>query len=328
MTSISIVPILDIEVSIMQTYIINSTDDFHQYYPLLKNSARIGSTPDVYLVGFDTESFCKDNFPKSFELVQKWLPCGKHYNTVVCTIQLASDTVCLVVNLIKLKGNLPNNLLSIIKNDSWIKVGVGIELDLLHLSNNYQLGHCSGSIEIRNLALLAKYPKPNLEYMFNQLVGGHIKKTVSSVCDWSVETLTHDQLIYASRDAIMSLQLFKHIIKPSIDNLVRIDDNNRKKVDNMLKINFVNLDDTNQLPILSEQNDTTNYVGKLNEIAQKEHIGLPIYQHATIMDPITHQKKHDKFEVVCIFKDKLVKGYGYSKKEAKTDSAKQMFFIL
>ena len=334
----------------MQTYIVNNTDDFHKYYPLLKNTAAIGSTPDIYLVGFDIETFSKDNFPQSFNKAIEWLPNANNanntnINTIVCLIQLASDKVCLIINLVKLKGVLPKKLINIIKNDSWVKVGVGIELDLANISNNYNLGHCSGGIEVRNLALMAHYTKPNLEFMFSQFVGTYVKKT-SSICDWSQE-LSQEQLLYAAKDAIMSLEVFKYIIKPSIDNLTKIKNDNDTKIKDILTIDFQNLNtvqntiqntikntiqntiqNTIHNDIVDQHNvNTINYVGILNEYAQKHKIKLPLYEDIMINDMKLHQQHRESFKCTCKYLDHIIEGVGATKKDAKQNAAKQMYNI-
>jgi hypothetical protein len=316
----------------MDTYIINNHDDFHKWYPLLKNTAKVGSVPDIYLVGMDIETFSKDNFPKSFENAKAWVPMlisKEHINynnnnkNIACIIQLCSNKLCLIINLVKLKGIMPKKLVSIIKNDSWVKVGVGIELDLSILSDNYNLGHCSGGIEIKNLALLAHYKNPNLEALFSQFIGNYTKKT-SSICDWSQE-LTESQLLYAARDSIMSLQIFNHIIKPSIDNLISIKNESDTKLNNILKIKFNNLN-TNAMNMNMNNNNinTTNYIGNLNEYAQKNKLLSPIYEDKLIEDHKYHQQNNLPFSTLCKFNNIIIEGLGDTKKDARQNAAKQI----
>jgi hypothetical protein len=266
---------------------------------------------------------------------------------------------------------LPKSLISIFKNDSWVKVGVGVELDLNYLSSNYNLGHCSGAIEIKNLALLAKYEKSNLEYMFNKVIGGHVKK-ISSICDWSKDTLTHEQLVYAARDAIMSLQLFKGIMTPSINYLIKLHEEHKNKVEDVLKVDIINMDigmvDQKDCfpddlkgyfpddpkattlsalshkgyfpvdPIIPQTPNNTNtryytpkrknYVGDLNELAQRERLKPPTYYQTELSDPMSTTKEKRVFETVCEFEGYVARGYGASFKDSKASAAQKMYEML
>lgn len=301
----------------MNTYIINSIQDFNQYFHIFKKSARCVSSNDIFIVGFDIEFICKANYPESFSKSYLWNINTTH-ETSVCTIQIASESMCLVINLVKMGLPMPNNLIKLLTKTSWIKVGVGVDLDLTYLSNNFNLGHCGGAIDIKNLALLAKYKNPSLEFLFNQLVGSHNKKTatvINNCCDWSRE-LNNEQLLYAARDAIMSIKVFNEMIKPSIDNLIKIEQ--ETNTDNVLKINFANAHFDN---LLSESvNDTINYVGLLNEIAQKERKEYPSYKEYVL--------GIKTFKITCHFCNKITEGIANSKKDAKQIAAEKMYYSI
>jgi hypothetical protein len=213
-----------------------------------------------------------------------------------------------------LQNNLPQKLINIIKNDSWVKYGVGIEQDLKILSNNYNLGQCCGSIELKNIALMAKINNPNLERLYNLLIGDHVKKS-SSVCDWSLE-LTNEQLNYAVKDAIMSYQLGNELLKPCI---CFINDTCNNKVSlNNIPINFINNNNNNN----NNNIISVNYIGKLNEFAQQKNYIFPIYKETL------DYNNNKNFICECTFINKITTGNGSSKKKAKYMAALNMYNIV
>ena len=295
----------------MNVYIVNTTEEFHKYFPLLKESAKTGSTPDTFLVGFDTEFICRDNQPESFSRAHTWLE-STEFSLGVCLIQVATSSVCLVINLVKMKKPLPNNLIKIVTNSCWIKAGIGIDNDLSILSKNYNLGHCEGGLELKNLALLARVSKPNLEFLYNKMFGEYIKKG-SSICDWSKDLGT-EQLSYAARDAIMSYQLAETMLKPSIELISKTVSNN--EYGSKLGIKLVNAALSDDDEIFTK----VNYIGRLNEFAQKKIWPLPIYD-----DFDRPLDTNFAFKFRCTFNEQTSFGCGHSKKEAKQEAAKILY---
>jgi len=290
------------------TIIIESAEDFYLNFKQFKESARIQSTPNIFLVGFDVEFIDYSNFPDSFKQSSNWTFAAEH--KAVCLVQIATNDLCLVINLVKMNKNIPKSLFKLIKSDSWMKVGVGIESDLKDLSDNFLLGFCGGGVEIKNLALLAQIKKPNLEYLYSQFVASH-KKPKTSVCNWSLD-LSKKELEYAATDAIMSFQLFKAIIQPSIDHMITV---NKQNTDNDIKISFVNLQHR------TNETNFVNYIGKLNEKSQRFQIPPPKYE-------LINEKRSDNnsitFKYSCNFNGKTTFGEGTNKKTAKNLSAKNM----
>ena len=294
----------------MDTYIINSREDFHNYFPLLKETASINTTPNVYSIGFDTEFISKANYPDSFKNALSWVNQTPN-NIASCVIQLASEKVCLIINLVKMKKPLPKKLIKVIISDSWIKFGVGIEMDLKNLSLNYNLGHCAGGIELKNMALLGGMNKPSMEHLFKIFIGGYIKKDIS-ICDWS-KNLTDDELTYAAKDAIISYKLGIILLKPSFDMIKKITiDENILNINIKLHTNSDNKHNQNKDVI------NINYIGKLQEYAQKNKLDLPIYEELDSKIP-------NNFIIQCSFSDEKIYGNGSSKKKAKYLAAKCMY---
>jgi len=317
------------------TYIINTFDDFHKYFKHLKEDAMMGINQKIYVIGLDTEFICKDNYPDSFEQSKSWIVDTTSSKMAMCTIQIASPHVCMVINLTKMGKPLPKKLIALLTSDSWVKFGIGIENDLRILSLNYQLGHCSGSIELKSLAIMVGHPKPNLEFLYNQFVGGHVKKT-SSVHDWTKE-LTDEQISYAARDAIMSYQVGMSMINPTLLHIKKIVETD---ISNKLQIKIMNGDsnenDSNERvsnenvskspfpeKIKKSEATTVNYVGRLNEIAQRNKIPLPTYEF--VCDESTHPKK---FTSICTFGEHILGAGGLSKRDAKSLAAKDMLDVI
>ena len=294
------------------TYLVNSYDDFHKYFNHLKEDAMMGDGQRVYVVGLDTEFISKDNYPESFEKSNQWV-VDNSCKIAVCIVQIASKSVCLVINLVKMGKQLPKRLIKLLTSESWIKLGVGIDNDMRLISSNYRLGHCSGSIELKSFALIAGHPTPNLELLYNQLIGGHVKKT-DSIHDWTND-LTDEQISYAAKDAIMSYQLGTSMINPSIINIQKLV---QMTMSNLLDIVIGN-DDIKPAKIEKSLNTKVNNISKLNEYAQQ--MKLPSPEYTLIAD---NSKHPIKFIATCIFNDKKTDAIGLSKQEAKNIAARLM----
>ena len=304
------------------TYIINTFNDFHQYFNHLKDDAMMGDTQKIYVIGLDTEFICQDNYPESFEQSINWLENNTNCKIAMCTLQIASNNVCMVINLTKMGKPLPKKLVTLLTSDSWVKFGIGIENDLRILSLNYGLGHCSGSMELKSLALMANHPNPNLEFMYNQFVGGHVKKT-NSIHDWT-QDLTDEQISYAARDAIMSYQVGMTVLKPTLDNIQKVVETN---ISNKLQIKIGNNghkeDAILSTKIEKSNNARINYIGQLNEYLQNIKLPLPVYEFKA--DGSTTQKV---FVVKCTCNGHVTTATGLNKRDGKNESARLMLNIL
>ena len=298
----------------MDTYIINSTDDFHKCYPLLQKSSLINS---VHLVGFDIEYICKANFPKSFSKAYNWVSATPK-NIATCTIQIATCSICLVIHLPSIGKYLPKKLINIITNTSWIKAGIGIDMDLCTLSENYNLGHCGGGLELKNIAIMSRIKTPNLEYLYNNIIGDKIKKSCS-ICDWS-KPLTRKQISYANMDGLMSYKLAVAMLNPSIKYVENIIINTNKFTDkkssSLLNINIIG-DNVRKI------SENINYVGRLNEYSQHNNMLAPRYEYERLAGGNMSQ-----FKVTCTFDNNSQFGIASSKKEAKRIVAEKLYKIL
>ena len=294
----------------MEVFLIESTDAFHKYYKSFKNSSKNNSIPEIFIVGLDIETICQDNQKESFSRSLDWVE--KNGNKIAaCTIQIANSSMCLIINLIKFRKDIPKKLIEILTKDCWVKLGVGIERDLEILSYNFNLGHCSGAIELKNIALMANYKKSNLEFLFQTLIGPYSKEN-HSFTDWSKE-LNSDLINYAARDAIMSYQIGKKILEPSVKLLetktpVSI-------TDSVLKINI-------NCEVNRDTKENVNWIGKLNEFCQKNKLFVEY------TEMVSSSTNSNSFNVTCSVGNISEVGTSYKKQEAKQAAAEKVYLKL
>ena len=188
------------------TFIINNETD------LFIKLKELEKTTNDYVIGFDIEYIDSTNYSSSFENSHEWI-YNKSDNIAPCTIQIANESICLIINLVELLKNkteklLPTKLVKLIVNEKWTKVGVGIDNDIKYLANSYNLSHCSSVIDLRNIAILAKLPVQSLDTLCSIFIGYYKKD--NSFHDWS-KKLTKDKIEYMALDAIISYRLYKEM---------------------------------------------------------------------------------------------------------------------
>lgn len=293
----------------MDTYIIENIEDFNKYIHIFIEDARLKDS-NIFICGFDAEYISNAN-SVNYNNSLNWI---KQYycDTATCLIQLASKNICVIINMVKMNGVMPNKLIKIIKNDCWMKFGVGIERDLQIISGNYDLGHCGGAIELKNIALLSQIKNPNLQNLCNLVLGANISKN-ESICDWANE-LIESEYEYAAKDAIISYQLGIKILEPTINFL------NNTFNTKFIKINYVNKN-FNIIKNITTNEIYENYVNKLQEYAQQNKYDMPTYN-------FDQNKINGDFLVSCSFNSTITQGHGKSKKSAKQESTKNMLLQL
>lgn len=276
-----------------QVYYITSTAQLNRLLIQLKQSALVNETPAIYRIGFDLE-YITSNEPAEWVL-------NTVKNRISCVIQLATAEICFVINLTKLGPHLPSSLIKIITNANWIKYGIGIDEDMKLLSQNYELGHCSGSYELKTLAEIHKLPSPSLKTLASQYLALKVRKTLQ--CNWSGKLKTK-QVKYAAIDAIVSYHLGCNslIFEPKTTQTTLELDLNIPK------------NETNVEPVLGK-----NYIGELQEYAAKNGKELPNYIERT---------NSGNFVVECHFEGKVTSGSWISKKNAKKIAAGRMCFLV
>lgn len=210
--------------------VVRSRDQFAQVYPELRESARIHREPDIFHVGLDVEYICRDNDAKSFSRCLEWVKRAE--KIAVCKLQVATATVCVVMDLCRFEAgaesgvNLPDTLVDLLRNEAWLKTGVGIGNDLAYLSHNFDLGQCSGGLDVRIVAQLRGCRSPNLVDLYASTSGTRPQvRDHSRGTDWS-QDLTMDQVEYAGMDAIMSHRIGRYLVDALVTTpqLARLDD--------------------------------------------------------------------------------------------------------
>lgn len=325
------------------TFIINDEND------LFIKLKELEKTTTNYVIGFDIEYIDSSNYPLSFGKSHEWT-YSKTDNIVPCTIQIANESICLIINLVELLKNkteklLPTKLVKLIINEKWTKVGVGIDNDIKYLANSYNLSHCSSVIDLKNIAILAKLPVQSLDTLCSIFIGYYKKDT--SFHDWS-KKLTKDKIEYIALDAIISYRLYKEMFnntlqfiehtykENSLSNIYTINIKNYQLCDSSTSYNSSTSHSSSNLlqyptelfsDIRTLHLNTTfpvqskNYISLINEDQQKSK--------GTKLIPVYDIKSIDGiFISTCLYDNISGKGSGTTKQEAKMNSAKQVWLIM
>lgn len=317
----------------METYYIVTKKQFDEFFHLLEKDASLDTVPNLYVVGFDIEMICQSNQKDSFKKINKYIP-NKSYKTPVCTIQLATKNICLIIHLAQMKMEIPRKLKKLITSESWLKTGVGIDLDLYHISQCFNLNHCCGAVDLRLLAIAGGCGNPSLGSLYETFVGpceksSKTKKTRfgDAMKDWSLP-LDMKSLNYAAKDAIMSYQLYVKMLYPTIDFIRKNYSSN-----SYLKLKFMNVDPDESESESDSDDDKIkrkkskkiketkeNFVGLLQEFLVKKNLEHPTYVYIGENDY--------EFQYECVYEKYSTIGNGSSKKEAKHRSAELMLQVL
>jgi len=225
--------------------IINSNYTFNKIYNELaiKSIYNDDNNNIIRLIGLDCEMISSN---QSTEIYENYIKTHQNIipynNIVICKLQLYCDTLCIIIDLPQMV-NIPDKMIEILQNSSWIKTGVGIENDLLILSTNYSIGYICGQYEMKNIGLLLGFQNPNLHELYKILTGDDsINKNIYHDYDWTHE-LTVSQIKYAANDAYMSYVIGKKIFSQlcsSIKNKIKQQSNV-----NRLKSNSVSSNNSN-----------------------------------------------------------------------------------
>jgi len=269
-----------------------------------RDRSKISTNPVMYHIGLDCEYITKIGYPESFDNSLSstgWIIQSSH-DVSVCIIQIANDKECLVINLTKFNKVLPNSLIEILKSGNWIKTGVGIDLDMTYISDNFQLGCCNGHIDIKTHAILSGNSNPNLQNLSG--IGEH--HDIS--CDWSRE-ISLTNVKYSGSCGIQSYKLGRRLLNVSKNTFIQSDSTSKSKSSTVL---------------LKTTLTQTNFVGCLQEYViihstNRNQIDYPKYT-GYLVDERTHL-----FAVECKFKNFIGYGTGRKKMIAKQNSAKEVY---
>jgi hypothetical protein len=210
----------------------------------------------------------------------------------------------LVVDLTKFNKILPNGLIEILTSGNWIKTGVGIDLDIQYISDNFGLSQANGIVDIKTYALLSGISNPNLEFLSG------IEKPETNYNDWSLP-ITLNNLKYAGSDAFCSYNLGKQFLKISSNVF------SNKRINSTENINKISTTLSNE----------TNYVGLLQEYVMKNCTNRTIVELPRYTDFEADKKTH-LFAVECKVKQTIGHGIGQNKMTAKQNAAKDVYLKL
>lgn len=286
----------------LDAYYIRTSVELYKYLSLLENSAKKYGEMNICCVGLDLEYVsAQSNAVKKIEL--DWIE-NKDVNCIPCILQLSTDTCCLVINLKELGHPLPARLIHILKSDSWLKMGVGVSLDLMYLSQSYNLGYCGGTFEIRTLAILSQFTEPNLCHLYSYFFGpAYNTRSPTKPHNW-LTPLTEDEFKYAAYDAYMSYRIGMKLLESLVQTF--ISGNSEVRIHN-----------------LNTPPPTEDYFSRLQELAQTYNYQYPIYTY----QPLSHQV----YQVQCVWPDitdKICESQARTKKQARQDCAQKMYNLI
>ncbi|NWH61046.1 EXD2 protein, partial [Geococcyx californianus] len=151
----------------------------------------------------------------------------------VSLLQLASCSgFCILVRLPRLVASgqsIPNTLLDIMADSAVLKVGVGCWEDACRLLHDYSLP-VKGSMDLRYLAMRQRkdllHNCLSLKSLAEKVLNCPLDKSLHVRCsNWEAEELTQDQVLYAARDAQVSVALFCHLLGfASLDATSEVED--------------------------------------------------------------------------------------------------------
>jgi len=164
-------------------------------YPLIKfkgnihvidNQAKLSQASKILrtanVLGFDTET--KPSFKK-----------GVSYK--ISLLQLSSLNDVFIFRLNKI--GLDEKLISFLSNPDVLKVGIDVKNDIIGLKQYVHFKE-SNFLDLNKLALDTGFQSIGAVKLSIMLLGKRISKT-QRLSDWSSETLTDKQLLYAATDA-------------------------------------------------------------------------------------------------------------------------------
>ncbi|XP_064316110.1 exonuclease 3'-5' domain-containing protein 2 isoform X1 [Phalacrocorax carbo] len=181
---------------------------------------------DIVIVSEQEEWDCVEPLLK--KELEKWPVLGVDCEWVsvegkanpVSLLQMASSSgLCVLVRLPRLVASghtIPKTLLDIMADSTVLKVGVGCWEDACKLLHDYSLP-VKGSVDLRYLAMRQRkdllHSCLSLKSLAEKVLNCSLDKSPHVRCsNWEAEELTQDQVLYAARDAQVSVALFLHLL--------------------------------------------------------------------------------------------------------------------
>lgn len=194
---------------------------------------------------------------------------------------------------------LPNKLKTILVSELWIKTGVGVDLDLKYIFQNFNLSGFPPFIDIKTMEIIKGTKTPNLEFLASRFFNVKYKKTTSSVSNWAVD-FSEKQIIYLAEDAYHSFILGIEFLPLTVD------------------FNILPFDKNSEVIICNEEE---NYKSRLVEILQKTNINMP-KETFTVEDKLSDKKINViTFRSTCTFNGKEYISFGSSKIKASNSNS-------
>lgn len=190
--------------------------------PFEASGVEVVYTKDV----FEAESWLKTNIvdcsARAVGFETEWKPQsvskkdgGIESKTAV--LQLGVETSCLVLHIYHM-SKLPKSLISILRDENILKVGVGIKEDVLKLHRDKGLV-CEGMADIqamamKSLGIPASAPKLGLKALAERFLDIELEKPKEiTTSNWENFPLQLRQIEYAALDAWAGLKIYQAIIK-------------------------------------------------------------------------------------------------------------------
>ncbi|NXS99875.1 EXD2 protein, partial [Jacana jacana] len=149
----------------------------------------------------------------------EWVSVRGKANPVSLLQMASSSGLCILVRLPRLVANgrtIPKTLVDIMADSTVLKVGVGCWEDACKLIHDYGLP-VKGSVDLRYLAMRQRkdllHNCLSLKSLAEKVLNCPLDKSPHVRCsNWEAEELTPDQVLYAARDAQVSVALFLHLL--------------------------------------------------------------------------------------------------------------------
>ncbi|NXG50209.1 EXD2 protein, partial [Psilopogon haemacephalus] len=178
--------------------IVSEQEEWDRVEPLLKKELKMWP-----VLGIDCEWVSVEGKPNPVSLLQ----------------MASSSGLCVLVRLPRLVASgqtIPKTLVDIMADSTVLKVGVGCWEDACKLLHDYGLP-VRGSVDLRYLAMRQRKDLLDsclsLKSLAEKVLNCSLDKSPQVRCsNWEAEELAEDQVLYAARDAQVSVALFLHLL--------------------------------------------------------------------------------------------------------------------
>ncbi|KFW05554.1 PREDICTED: exonuclease 3'-5' domain-containing protein 2 [Eurypyga helias] len=178
--------------------IVSEQEEWDRVEPLLKKD--LEKWP---VLGLDCEWVSVEGRPNPVSLLQIASPSG----------------LCILVRLPRLVASgqtIPKTLLNIMADSAVLKFGVGCWEDACKLLDDYGLP-VRGTVDVRYIAMRQRkdllHDSLSLKTLAEKVLDCPLDKSPHVRCsNWEAEELTQDQVLYAAKDAQISVALFFHLL--------------------------------------------------------------------------------------------------------------------